>query len=163
MLTRLLIGVVIVFCLVTLALGEVPAKNPPTRASYTITWDDFNAQHNVCNTVCTKKETTYQTVCTDARVCVRTRTDDPSACIEYQTVHECTTEPIETCVQTAQQCHEEPKKLPDSDLIQVTRVTLFALASLFSRLFFRRHNVKMPKCLCWSRGRPQRVRASKGQ
>lgn len=102
------------------AFAEIPANNPPTRASYTITWPDFDAMQNVCQTVCTKTQTTYETVCTDSKVCVRYRTDDVNACIQYDTIHQCTSEPVESCVQTAQQCHLAPKELPDSDLIQVT-------------------------------------------
>lgn len=120
MLIRIVITLVNASCLVSIALGEIPAKNPPTRAAYDITWNDFDAQHSVCNTVCTKTETSYETTCTDSRVCVQTRIGDPNVCVQYQNIHQCFTDPIDKCVQTAQQCHVEPKELPDSDLIQVT-------------------------------------------
>jgi len=121
MLTKFsVLAVAALFVELPLAMPEVPARNPPTRASHTISWADFDAKKNICQPVCTKTDTTYETICTDAQVCVRTRTDDPHACIQWQTVHECSVEPVETCVQTAQQCHEAPKDLPDSDLIQVT-------------------------------------------
>lgn len=110
----------LVFGLVPSTFAEVPANNPPTRASYNITWDDFDAQKNICETVCTKTETTYESYCYDTKVCVRTRTDDPSACIQWDTIHECGSTPVQHCVQTGQQCRLGPKELPDSDLIQVT-------------------------------------------
>jgi hypothetical protein len=104
-------------------MAEVPTSNPPTRASYNINWGDFDAQQNICETVCTKTETTWETSCVDTKVCVRYRTDDPgdpNACTQWDTVKQCTTDPVVTCVQTGKQCHLAPKELPDSDLIQVT-------------------------------------------